>query len=111
VLTVATAPARSVVEYRDERFQGAFLDENRYKGPPQPELDAAWHALINGMMLPTTRCLLTNRRLGVQSQCDGDEDASEATDPGELERCSWRRLCIILGSFPSGKVASLFSRR
>ena len=48
---ILIAPAEPAIEYQDRRFQGAFLDENPFKGAPQPELDAAWDSLLNGTII------------------------------------------------------------
>ncbi|KAI9740023.1 MAG: hypothetical protein M1818_004774 [Claussenomyces sp. TS43310] len=42
------APGLEAVEYEEVMFQGAQDQVNPYKGPPSPELDAAWDELIAG---------------------------------------------------------------
>ena len=44
------APAIESVDedYEIRQFNGTFDIDSPYKGPPSPEVDAAWDSLING---------------------------------------------------------------
>lgn len=40
------APARDAIKFERVTFHGSLNATNPYKGPPSPELDAAWHDLL-----------------------------------------------------------------
>lgn len=40
------APALEAVRYERIAFNGDLKEPNRYRGPPSPELDEAWHQLM-----------------------------------------------------------------
>ncbi|PYH40701.1 oxidase ustYa family protein [Aspergillus saccharolyticus JOP 1030-1] len=43
----AYSPYIGLVEYEQVRFQGSLFDTNPYKGPPTPDLDAAWKRITH----------------------------------------------------------------
>ncbi|KAJ4301949.1 hypothetical protein N0V90_004045 [Kalmusia sp. IMI 367209] len=45
-LTTRPAPARGAIQWEKTSFQNALGQENPFKGPPRPELDQAWHDLL-----------------------------------------------------------------
>lgn len=47
-----TAPMNEAVEYVEFDFDTAFDSETKYRGPPTPELEAAWEELWNGKVYP-----------------------------------------------------------
>lgn len=51
-----TAPAieDGVVEYYDTDFDNEFAHKTKYRGPPTPELEAAWDQIWNRKLVITT---------------------------------------------------------
>jgi len=42
----SVAPARSAIKYEKVAFDGDLTKANPYKGTPRPELERAWHDLL-----------------------------------------------------------------
>lgn len=52
-----TAPAAKIIEYRDTKFtlEDHIQDLSIYSGAPSPELDQAWHDLLNSELKPALK--------------------------------------------------------
>lgn len=46
-LTITIAPAIDAIEYETIKLQGALHDQNPFRGPPSPAIDAAWQEILN----------------------------------------------------------------
>lgn len=48
------APANTAVKYEQQVIVHKLADENKYRGPPRPEVDEAWEELLQCMLEPTS---------------------------------------------------------
>lgn len=66
------SPARSAVSFERRVFDGSFVIENPFTGKPRPELDAAWHDLLQNANIRVSKETLDRVNGSSIAFSDGD---------------------------------------